>query len=264
MEEKLKLAKKILNSTPIQTPLEEIILESEPITVFQPHVIVEANISAGKTTLISKIEQERECIVYEEPVEENIFLNDFLKNNKRYAIQMEMFLNLYRLEQHHSIMAQRKILDKHKVRELIYLQDRSIYSNIVFVETMKRLGTIDTRDELLFKKHYDLLVNKMQRPDVIIYLKNKPENSYVNIARRNRFNENKITLGYLETLSDEYDLWITAMKEIGMNILYVEYDNFTPVEIILNGLDMIFTSMKEGKKLRNIVHINSRDEIKVL
>lgn len=56
----------------------------------QPLIIIEGNISAGKSTLTKELAAALGCRVFLEPTSTNPFLADFYRDPKKYALRMQV------------------------------------------------------------------------------------------------------------------------------------------------------------------------------
>ena len=98
-------------------------------------IVVEGNISAGKTTLCEKLGYEMESTkVFKEPVSTNPYLTKFYAEPKKYALIMQLWLLRQRFETY--LEAMRHVAE---TGESVVL-DRSLFSDWVFAEK-NRLGT---------------------------------------------------------------------------------------------------------------------------
>ena len=97
-------------------------------------IVVEGNISAGKTTLCEKLGYEMESTkVFKEPVSTNPYLTKFYAEPKKYALIMQLWLLRQRFETY--LEAMRHVAE---TGESVVL-DRSLFSDWVFAEK-NRLG----------------------------------------------------------------------------------------------------------------------------
>ena len=89
--------------------------------------------------------------------------------------------------------------------------DRSIYEDFyIFTRALHQMGNMAERDYLSYHKLFELVVESLPRPDLLIYLK-APLNVLVNrIRKRARNMETGITPEYLTLLDSFYDEWLNA------------------------------------------------------
>lgn len=55
-------------------------------------IIVEGNISAGKSTLCRRLQEELDCALFLEPTVANPFLEKFYKDPKKYALPLQLWI----------------------------------------------------------------------------------------------------------------------------------------------------------------------------
>jgi deoxyadenosine/deoxycytidine kinase len=87
--------------------------------------------------------------------------------------------------------------------------DRSIYEDAhIFARALHHLGNLNERDYLSYRKLFELVVNGLPRPDLLIYLKAPVPVLMDRIRRRARNMETGITTEYLTLLESFYDEWL--------------------------------------------------------
>lgn len=176
-------------------------------------------IGAGKTTLAEAMGQHLGLPVYYEPVEDNVYLEDFYRDTARYAFATQIYLLNRRFQQH---------------QEIIWrggggVQDRTIYEDAVFAKTLVRLGLMDQRDYDTYVSLFRHMSNFMCRPNVIIYLDVKPERSLERVRMRRRAVEAGLTLDYLRALYAEYESFVEDISR-SITVIRVDWDRFHDVE----------------------------------
>jgi deoxyadenosine/deoxycytidine kinase len=89
--------------------------------------------------------------------------------------------------------------------------DRSIYEDFfIFARALHHMGDLAERDYLAYRRLFELMVNSVPRPNLLIYLK-APVNVLMDrIRRRARNMETGITPEYLSLLDSFYDEWLGA------------------------------------------------------
>ncbi|MFT4975568.1 MAG: deoxyadenosine kinase [Myxococcota bacterium] len=176
-------------------------------------------IGAGKTTLATALGEHLSLPVYYEPVADNVYLADFYKDTARYAFQTQIYLLNRRFQQH---------------QEIIWrggggVQDRTIYEDAVFAKTLVRLGLMDERDYTTYLDLFRHMSNFMCRPNIIVYLDLSPETSMERIRERSRGVESGITLDYLRTLREEYELFIGDIARM-VPVIRVSWEEYRDAE----------------------------------
>jgi deoxyadenosine/deoxycytidine kinase len=89
--------------------------------------------------------------------------------------------------------------------------DRSIYEDYyIFARALHHLGNLAERDYLSYHRLFELVVDSLPRPDLLIYLK-APVTVLMNrIRKRARNIETGISADYLALLDSFYDEWLAA------------------------------------------------------
>jgi deoxyadenosine/deoxycytidine kinase len=89
--------------------------------------------------------------------------------------------------------------------------DRSIYEDAhIFARALHHMGNLAERDYLAYRNLFNLVVNGLPLPDLLIYLKAPVNVLMARIRRRARNMETGITAEYLNLLDSFYDEWLNA------------------------------------------------------
>lgn len=194
------------------------------------HAIVCGNVGAGKSTLVRNISKMKNVVTYLEPASDNPYLIDFYKDMKTNALNMEIFLNMNRAEQHLEVIGQMNTVD-----DTIFIQDRSIYENALFANVMYEDGNMTHNDYQLFLKHSKFMIDHLRTPDTIIYLKTDPEVAMARKNSRNRKGEGGIPLDYITKIHNQYVSWIDEMSDI-CEVITIDYNDITKADEILKSI----------------------------
>jgi deoxyadenosine kinase len=176
-------------------------------------------IGAGKSTLATALGKHLGIDVYYEPVEDNEYLADFYEDTKKYAFQTQIYLLNRRFQQHQEIIW--------KGRSAV--QDRTIYEDSIFAKMLVEVGMMDDRDYRTYQQLFKHMSNFMCRPNLIVYLDVKPDESHRRIAMRGRGVESNISLEYLTALYKEYEAFIADISRL-IPVIRVDYERFHTAE----------------------------------
>jgi deoxyadenosine/deoxycytidine kinase len=166
---------------------------------------IAGNIGAGKTLLTTELSNRTGWHAYFEPVIDNPYLDDFYADMKRWSFHLQIFFLSKRFQ------AQKKMLEA----EIPFIQDRTIYEDAeVFAWTLNRLGHLGDRDYANYKALFDTMLEFIRPPDLIIFLKAKPESLMERIKHRGRESERAITLDYLKILDEAYSQWLERARKL--------------------------------------------------
>lgn len=167
-------------------------------------VSISGLIGAGKTTLARALGKELDLPVYEEPVVDSVYLEDFYKDPAAYGFRLQVWLLERRFRQQQQVIWS----DRGGV------QDRSIYEDSVFARMLHRAGHIDERDYQCYRGLFQGMSRFMQRPHVIVHLELSPEQALERVRKRARGCETGLTLEYLQALHDEYATFIEDISHM--------------------------------------------------
>lgn len=164
-------------------------------------VLVAGNIGAGKTSLTERLGAQLGWRTAYESVVDNPYLSDFYADMGAWAFHLQVFFLGHRAEQHRQLA--------HSSGSAII--DRSIYEDAeIFARAALTLGTISERDYITYRRVFDLVVENLPRPDLLIML-NAPVSVLVDrIQARGREMERGITAEYLTLLEDLYNDWMAG------------------------------------------------------
>jgi deoxyadenosine/deoxycytidine kinase len=197
------------------------------------HIAVSGNIGSGKTTLAEKLARHYNWTPLYESVEHNPYLRDFYDDMTRWAFHLQIYFLNSRFNQVRQIRESEKII----------VQDRTIYEDAhIFAANLHRSGNINDRDYQSYLDIYNSMINFVQPPDLLIYLKADIPKLVHQIAKRNRDYEFNIKLEYLKNLNEHYEEWIGNYKH--GKLLIVDVNNMDFVEriedfsTIVNRIDL--------------------------
>jgi deoxyadenosine/deoxycytidine kinase len=181
------------------------------------HIVVAGNIGAGKSTLVELLSGRLGWKPYYEPVSENPYLEDFYDDMGRWAYKSQLYFLSDRLGMHKSLQDYGGSV----------VQDRSVYEDAhIFAKNLHRQGHIEERDFQTYWRLYEVLVDLLELPDVIVYLKASLPTLKSRIAKRGRDFEASIPDDYLVDLNRLYDEWIGGWELSPVLTLDMDRINF--------------------------------------
>jgi deoxyadenosine/deoxycytidine kinase len=164
-------------------------------------VIVAGNIGAGKTSLTERIGSRMGWKSAFESVSDNPYLPDFYADMRSWSFHLQVFFLGHRAQQY---------LDMAALPQSVIL-DRSIYEDAyIFARALYQLGNLSERDFLSYQRVFNLIVDNLPPPDLLILLKAPVEVLVARIQRRARSIESGISAEYLALLDSFYDDWIQS------------------------------------------------------
>jgi deoxyadenosine/deoxycytidine kinase len=164
-------------------------------------VVVAGNIGAGKTSLTERIGARLGWRTSYESVADNPYLADFYSDMRAWSFHLQIFFLGHRAEQY--LEAGRDMRSA--------ILDRSIYEDFhIFARALHHMGDLSERDYLAYRRLFELTVDSLPRPNLLVYLK-APVNVLIErIRRRARNMETGISPEYLTLLDTFYNEWLGA------------------------------------------------------
>jgi len=164
-------------------------------------VVVAGNIGVGKTSLTERIGARLGWRTAYESVTDNPYLSDFYSDMRAWAFHLQVFFLGHRAEQY---------LEAARDPRSAIL-DRSIYEDaFIFARALHHMGNVAERDYLAYRRLFELVVESLPRPGLLIYLKAPVPVLIERIRRRARNMEIGISADYLALLDSFYDEWLDA------------------------------------------------------
>jgi deoxyguanosine kinase len=158
------------------------------------YIAIEGVIGVGKTTLARLLQQRFEAELRLEVFEENPFLSNFYSDRARYAFQTQIFFLLSRYHQ------------QNRFAPDILGQGKNLITDYTFAKDALFARINLQGDELdMYYKVHDALAEKIQLPQLIVYLQASTEVLMQRIAQRDRPYERQMERAYIATLNEAYD-----------------------------------------------------------
>jgi deoxyadenosine/deoxycytidine kinase len=180
------------------------------------HIAIAGNIGSGKTTLTHLLSQHFKWTPQFEKVDDNSYLNDFYKDMQRWAFNIQIFFLNRRFK---------NIIDIKRSDDII-IQDRTIYEDAcIFAPNLHKMGLMSSRDFENYTSLFNLMMDLVTPPDLLIYLKASIPTLVAQIQERGREYEAGIRIDYLTHLNELYEEWIDSYKERKL-IIDVDKTNF--------------------------------------
>lgn len=164
------------------------------------YIAVAGNIGVGKSTLVSMLSERLGWQPFYEPEVENPYLADFYQDMNAWAFHSQIFFLTRRLHSHRQL----------SLFPTSVVQDRSVYEDAeVFCHNLFRQGLIDKRDYATYQELYQMIVEFLPPPDLVVYLRASTSTLMNRIKMRGRHYEKSISIEYLKQLNELYEAWIT-------------------------------------------------------
>lgn len=196
-------------------------------------VAVAGNIGVGKSTLVAMLCQRLGWQPFYEPVTENPYLADFYQDMHTWSFHSQIFFLTHRLRMH------RMLLD----HPTSAIQDRTVYEDAeVFARNLYRQNMIGERDYHSYRELYEVLVDFLPPPDLVIYLRASVPTLLERISHRGRAYEQQIDPEYLEQLNQLYESWIAGFSLCPVLTIPTDDLNFVANS---SHMDLLFTKVQE-------------------
>ena len=110
------------------------------------------------------------------------------------------------------------------------IQDRTIYEDAhIFAPNLHAMGLMPTRDYENYTSLFELMMQFLQPPDLLIYLRADVSTLVSQIQKRGREYEISIRLDYLNSLNERYEEWISNYDAGKLLIVDVNTINFEAI-----------------------------------
>ena len=167
------------------------------------HIGIAGNIGSGKTTLTTLLARHYGWTPKFESVTYNPYLADYYADIKRWSFALEMYFLQQRLHD---------VLEIAKSKEVI-IQDRTLFEGVhIFVANNYAQGNLSERDYNTYMDTFNVMMEVVKEPDLMIYLKSSIPHLVAQIQKRGREYEQSISIDYLSGLNQRYEQWIASYK----------------------------------------------------
>lgn len=182
------------------------------------HIAVSGNIGSGKTTLTEKLAKHFGWKAEFEAVENNPYLADFYEDMERWSFHLQVYFLNSRFNQ----------IQKIRESRLSIIQDRTIYEDAyIFAANLQKSKLISERDYQNYLNLFNSMIQYVEAPDLLIYLRADIPKLVGQIEKRGRDYENSIRIDYLKNLNVHYEDWIAT------------YDKGKLLVIDVNNMDFV-------------------------
>lgn len=192
-------------------------------------VAMSGNIGSGKSTLTTLLCQRLGWQPYYEVVDENPYLPDFYADMARWSFHLQVFFLSRRFRHHQEIQrAPRSVV-----------QDRTIYEDVeIFARNLYLQRLMDERDFRAYQDLFQMMVEFLRPPDLIVYLRAPVDVLLDRIRTRGRDFERRIPAAYLAQLNELYEDWVARFDHCP--VLVIE-----AASVDLGSLDAVIAQMQQ-------------------
>lgn len=198
-------------------------------------VAVAGNIGVGKTTLVENLCRHLGWTPFFEPEAENPYLADFYQDMQAWAFHSQIFFLTSRLRAHKNLLS----------HDGNVVQDRTVYEDAeIFAHNLYLRGQIGERDYHTYQELYQVLVEFLPPPDLVLYIRASVPTLLDRIRKRGRDYEEEIEPEYLQQLNCLYEQWIEDFQLCP--VLTIPGDD---LDFVANGAHMELIIRKVQEKL---------------
>lgn len=158
------------------------------------YIAIEGVIGVGKTTLARLLQPTFNAELLLEVFEENPFLSSFYADRARYAFQTQIFFLLSRYHQQRRAVPQILAAGKNLISDYTFAKDA----------LFARINLSGDELEMYYRVH-EALAEKIERPDLIVYLRADTDVLMQRIALRDRPYERNMEREYIDLLNRAYE-----------------------------------------------------------
>ena len=177
------------------------------------HIGIAGNIGSGKTTLTTLLARHYGWTPKFESVTYNPYLADYYADIKRWSFALEMYFLQQRLHD---------VLEISRSKDVI-IQDRTLFEGVhIFVANNYAQGNLSERDYNTYMDTYNVMMEVVRQPDLMIYLRCGIEHLVSQIQKRGRDYEQSISIEYLSGLNERYEEWIAGSSG---RLIVIDADN---------------------------------------
>jgi deoxyadenosine/deoxycytidine kinase len=178
-------------------------------------IAIAGNIGAGKTTLTKKLSKDLNINPIFESVDDNPYLEKFYSDMNRWSFNLQIFFL------HKRFSNQLELINSKQS----FVQDRSIYEDKeIFAKNLNDMKLMSDVDWETYCNLFKDMIQFIDQPDLIIYLKASTSTLISRIKNRKRDFEVDISPEYIHSLNIYYDKWISKINKD--KVLVVDSDNF--------------------------------------
>ncbi len=172
------------------------------------YLVIEGNIGAGKTTLAQMISEKYQAKLVLEQFADNPFLPKFYENQQQYSFPLEMAFLAERYNQLNKELSHFELFSSFTVSDYYFMK------SLIFAQ-----NTLQTDEYNLYRQFFNIIYDRLPKPDLYVYLHKEPELLLQNIAKRGRSYETHITKEYLGKITQGYFNYFRQQRDIRILVI---------------------------------------------
>ena len=171
-------------------------------------LVIEGNIGAGKTTFAKMLGEEYDAKLILERFAENPFLPKFYKDPDNYSFPLELSFLADRYGQLKRELTERDLFHQNTVADYYFMK------SLIFAQ-----NTLAQDEYNLYRNFFDIIYERLPKPDLFVYLHLSEEQLLVNIRKRGRDYEQSIDADYLKKIREGYFTFFTQQNDFPVLIV---------------------------------------------
>jgi len=197
------------------------------------YIAIAGNVGAGKSSLVDFLCRHYRLKPFFEPNDLNPFLPMFFKDMKRWAFHSQMHFLTHKFRIHRE-------LDSYPGT---VVQDRSIYEDAeIFAYNLYRQGSMTKDEWRTYCDLYEVMLQVINPPDLLIYLTCPLRTIKKRIAGRGRDFEKSFPDEYIKRLERYYRRWVKNYKL--SPVLTISTEKMDYIENFIHQQDLLSTISK--------------------
>ncbi len=180
-------------------------------------IAIAGNMGAGKTSMVTFLQQSYGFEPIYEPFMDNPYLDDFYKDMRSWAFHSQLYFITHKFRLHRQLNGSSGTV----------VMDRTIYEDAeIFARNLARGRFMSKRDWATYQELYRTMLEALQPPDLLIYLRCSPRAIRRRIKRRGRASEQAIPYRYIRRLNDLYEDWIARYDLSPVLVWESDHDDY--------------------------------------
>ena len=208
--------------------------------IIEPRFIaIEGAIGAGKTSLAKLLGKQFDAKIFLEKDEENPFIEKFYQDQESHAFHTQIFFLLSRYNQYLDL-AQRDLFNSVFIIDYLFQRNR-IFSNL----------TLKGHEIQLYDQIYNLLPQKIPKPDLVIFLQANTSVLLDRVEKRDRDYESFIDPEYLDEVNKAFNNFFFYYSETPLLVINTNEIDFVEKKYDLEELIKKINTHKMGREYYN-------------
>lgn len=171
-------------------------------------LVIEGNIGAGKTTFAKMLSAEYDARLILEQFAENPFLPKFYNDPEKYSFPLELSFLAERYGQLKKELTNRDLFHQNTIADYYFMK------SLIFAQ-----NTLARDEYNLYRNFFDIIYERLPKPDLFVYLHLPEELLLTNIRKRGRDYEQSIDAEYLKKIREGYFTFFSQQSDFPVLIV---------------------------------------------